>query len=93
MKLLINCSYIVHCIIYNMKMFLVRWNFRRVVSCKWLPFCLELTIPSPVCTCLTVHLFEEGRAILSVFCVLHAARSYGRRRGKACESVSLSSWL
>lgn len=83
--------YTVHCIIYNMKRLLVWWKFRRVVSCKWLLFCLELTVSSPVCTSLTVCLFGEVSAILSVFCVLHAARSYGRRRGKARECVSLSS--
>lgn len=87
----VNCMYIVHCIINNMKMLLVWWKFVRVVSCKWLPFWVELTVSSPVCTCLTVCLFWEGRAILSVFCVLHAARSYGRRRGKAHERVLLSS--
>lgn len=56
----VNCKYIVHCIIYNMKMLLFWWKFRRVVSCKWLPFCLELIVSSPVCTCLTVCLLERG---------------------------------
>lgn len=51
-------------------------------SSKW------ISSPGSVFTCCIYSVpFLEKKAISRVFCVLHAARSYSRRRGKACECL------